>query len=140
MTHWAEDYIGKPWANGACGPDAFDCHGLVRAVYRERAGVALPVVDADALKPIQVLRAMRDYDYSAWAQIDAPAQEMDVVEMSLARRPHHVGVWIEIDGGGVLTAVEGAGVIFQTRRSLQLHGWNIVACYRHRTRIAEAAA
>lgn len=130
MSHWAETYIGKAWRNGAAGPDAYDCYGLVRAVYRYRRGVVLPVLDVDALAPICVRRAMRDYDYSAWQTIAAPAIELDVVEMSLAARPHHVGVYVDIDGGGVLTSVEGAGVIFQTLTSLQRHGWNIVACYR----------
>ena len=37
--HWTAEYLGKPWRNGAAGPDAFDCYGLVRAVYRDRYGV-----------------------------------------------------------------------------------------------------
>lgn len=129
-VHWAEHYVGKPWANGACGPDAYDCHGIVRAVYRDIAGVVLPVVDVDALNPRAVCRAVRDYDYSGWQEIAAPSQQLDVVEMSLASRPHHVGVFVDVDGGGVLTSVEGAGVIFQTLGSLRRHGWNIVSCYR----------
>lgn len=133
MSHWAENYIGKAWVNGAAGPDAYDCHGLVRAVYRDQACIVLPVVDVDALAPCAVRRAMRDYDYSAWFTVPAPCVELDVVEMSLARRPHHVGIYLAVDGGGVLTSVEGAGVIFQTLSSLSLHGWNIVACYRRKT-------
>ena len=63
----------------------------------------------------------------------APSRELDVVEMSLASRPHHVGVYLEVDGGRVLTSVEGAGVVAQSLGSLKLHGWNIVACYRRRS-------
>lgn len=132
MTHWAESYLGRPWASGAAGPDAYDCHGVVRAVYRDIFGVVLPVVDVDALQPLAVRRAMRDYDYSAWMPLAAPESEFDVVEMSHGNRPHHVGVWLEVDGGGVLTSVQGAGVIFQNMTSLRQHGWNIVACYRRR--------
>lgn len=130
--HWAERYIGKDWRSGAEGPDAYDCHGVVRAVYRERVGLCLPVVPVDALSPLAVRHAMRDYDYSDWETIPAPSRELDVVEMSLASRPHHVGVFIDVDGGGVLTSVEGAGVVFQTLTSLKRHGWNIVVCYRRR--------
>ena len=133
MRHWAEKYyIGRDWANGACGPDAFDCYGVVRAVYRYRAGVNLPVIDVDAFRPIAVRKAMHDFDYSGWELIDAPERELDIVEMSLASRPHHVGVYLETDGGGVLTSTEGAGVIFQTLGSLKRNGWNIVACYRRK--------
>lgn len=130
MTHWAEKYIGRPWENGACGPDAYDCYGVVRAVYLDQLGVTMPVLDVDALAPLSVRRAMRDYDYSQWQEIERPEQTFDVVEMSLANRPHHVGVYIDLDGGGVLTSIEGAGVIFQTLSSLRRHGWNIVSCYR----------
>lgn len=127
VFHWAEAYIGKPWANGACGPDAYDCHGVVRAVYRDRLSIELPVVNVDALQPLSVRRAMRDYDYSGWQKIAMPTQNFDVVEMSLAQRPHHVGVYLDC---GVLTSVEGSGVIFQSMASLRRHGWNVVACYR----------
>ena len=132
MIHWAEKYMGKRWANGACGPDAYDCHGIVRAVYSDHLGIDLPVIDANALSALSVARAMKSYDYSAWIEIDLPERDFDVVEMSLAKRPHHVGIYLTIDGGGVLTSVEGAGVVFQRLSSLKSHGWNITNCYRRR--------
>lgn len=129
MNHWAEEYIGKPWANGATGPEAYDCFGVVKAVYRDRLRVEVQTVDVNALKTLEVARAMRDYDYSAWEQVVAPEQEFDVIEMSLNRKPHHVGVFVD---GGVLTSVEGSGVIFQTLSSLKRHGWNITNTYRRK--------
>jgi cell wall-associated NlpC family hydrolase len=38
----AMDLVGKPYRNGAKGPDAFDCSGFVHHVYK-RSGVVLPV-------------------------------------------------------------------------------------------------
>lgn len=127
MNHWAEDYIGKPWANGATGPDAYDCFGVVRAVYLDQLGIYIPPVNVDALQPLAVARAMRDYDYSDWDQVAEPSNEFDVVEMSLNSKPHHVGVFVD---GGVLTSVEGSGVIYQSLVSLKRHGWNITNVYR----------
>lgn len=132
--HWSIAYIGCPWVSGAAGPDAYDCHGLVRAVYRDAFGIVLPVVEVDALNPRAVCCAVRDYDYSGWQELAAPDSEFDVVQMSYGNRPHHVGLFIEADGGGVLSAVEGAGVVFQSLTSLRQHGWNIVSAYRHRGR------
>lgn len=132
MMHWAESYLGKPWASGQCGPSAYDCHGVVRGVYRDRLGIDLPTVDANALSTLSVAKAMRHYDYSEWREIPKPERDLDVVEMSLARRPHHVGIWLDLDGGGVLTSVEGSGVIFQTLASLKRHGWKITNCYRRK--------
>ena len=42
----ARQHLGKPYRWGATGPDAFDCSGLVRTVYRE-LGVELPRVSRD---------------------------------------------------------------------------------------------
>lgn len=130
MIHWAEQYIGKPWVNGACGPDAYDCHGIVRAVYLEQLGIELPVVNVDALSTLDACRSIRDYDHSDWVEIPAPEFDLDVVEMSRSTRPHHVGVFVD---GGVLTSVESAGVVWQSMASLKRYGWNIVSCYRRRT-------
>lgn len=42
FVEYSKRYIGKPYARGAIGPDAFDCSGLVFACSRESIGVQLP--------------------------------------------------------------------------------------------------
>ncbi|HBF45493.1 MAG TPA: hypothetical protein DDW91_02915 [Shewanella frigidimarina] len=37
--------IGKPWVSRACGPDSYDCWGLVIASFRDIEGVILPKID-----------------------------------------------------------------------------------------------
>ena len=132
MSHWADAFLGRPWVGGQSGPEAYDCHGVVRAVYRDRLGITLPIVSADAHSAPSIARAMHAYDYADWDEIAAPERDLDVVMMTLSRRPHHVGVYLTIDGGGVLTAVEGAGVIYQPMSSLARHGWRITNVYRRR--------
>jgi len=39
----ARDQIGKPYAWGASGPNAFDCGGLVKYVYKQAVNVDLPM-------------------------------------------------------------------------------------------------
>ena len=46
--------------------------------------------------------------------------------------PVHIGVWLDIDGGGVLHAVRHAGVVFQNLAALDAHGWRIEGFYRFR--------
>lgn len=132
MNHWAEAYLGKPWESGASGPQAYDCYGVVRAVYRDRLDIGLPVVTVDAQSARSVVRAVRDYDHTDWEEIEVPGRDFDVCEMTLAHSPHHVGVYLAIDGGGVLTALEGIGVVFQPLASLARHGWTITNSYRRR--------
>lgn len=122
-------YLGKPWSNGSDGPDAFDCWGLVRAVYRQR-GIVLPVVDVDAHRALEVRHAMRD-NMDGWNLLGKP-EDYCAVLMSASLRPHHVGVWIPNDGGGVLHSVEGAGVIFNRKLTLKMSGWNLLGFYEWR--------
>lgn len=42
FVEYAKQFIGKPYARGAFGPDAFDCSGLVFTCSRESVGVQLP--------------------------------------------------------------------------------------------------
>lgn len=129
MTHWAERYIGLPWANHAQGPDAFDCWGFVRHVYAVERGIDLPLLDIDADQPLAVRHAIRDEKAaSRWIPTHRDnLVDFDVVLLSQARHPDHIGVSVE---GAVLHCVRGAGVVFQSFPSLAIGGWNVVACYR----------
>lgn len=128
--HWAAKYIGKPWISGGQGPDKFDCWGLVRFVMLDQRGIVLPVVNVDAASMIKVVRCFRDGSYDGWKQVDDPV-EFDGVLMSHASHPHHVGVWIGVDGGKVLHAVKGAGVTAMDRLHLRAAGWNIIGFWRY---------
>jgi cell wall-associated NlpC family hydrolase len=37
-----DEYVGLPYRDGGRGKDGCDCWGLVRLVYREKAGILLP--------------------------------------------------------------------------------------------------
>jgi hypothetical protein len=41
-----------------------------------------------------------------------------------------VGVWLDVDGGGVLHCAEGAGVVFQRSDAIKLNGWAVEGFYR----------
>lgn len=127
--HWATALIGKPWQNGAQGPDAFDCWGFVRHVYQTQRGVVLPVLNINADQPLAIRHAIAGEKSSAlWQPVAADAlADFDVVLLSKAQHPDHVGVWAS---GALLHCIRVAGVVHQTRQSLRQSGWNLVACYR----------
>lgn len=128
--HWAERYIGLPWVKGAQGPEAFDCWGLVRHVQRVHFGIEIPeiAVDADDLRAC--IRAFTGHaERARWAAVAAP-RPGDGVLLAHARHPVHAGVWLEPDGGGVLHAVRGAGVIYSSPSALRLSGWTRIEFYR----------
>jgi cell wall-associated NlpC family hydrolase len=120
------DYLGKPWENGASGPDSFDCWGLVRSVYLDH-GITLPVVDVDAHRSLNVRHAF-NADLVKWNRLEH-AENLCAVLMSKGKQPDHVGVWLHTEGGGVLHSIQGAGVVYNGIRSLGMMGYKVLGFY-----------
>ena len=128
--HWAEDLIGRPWVAGGRGPYAFDCWGLVRFCWRERFRIEVPEIPVDAANLRAVLSGFRDHpERERWKLVER-AREGDAVLMRQSRHPVHVGIWLAVDGGGVLHAARDIGVVFQGPADLTTHGWRIEGTYR----------
>ena len=125
MTHWAELYIGDSWVAGE-----HDCWGFVRRVYSEQFSIDVPVVDVDSHDLRAGIRAFDGHPERARWQETAVMRDGDAVLMGQGQRAHHVGIWCDVDGGGVVHAIVGAGVVFQSRTALELAGWHILAAYR----------
>lgn len=95
-------FIGKPFARGGRGPQAFDCWGLVLAL---RAALALPVPPDFAL-PLSTPLAVRQ-------RLSLCAPVVDPAPGAIAYSEHyaHAGiVW----AGRVVHAARGAGVVAWT--------------------------
>jgi cell wall-associated NlpC family hydrolase len=120
--------ITRPYREGAQGPDAFDCWGLVRAAYACLAGRELPLVAIDPKDTRAIIRlALSHPERAAFVQAAKP-RHLDIVFMSHCKQPHHFGVFLQVDGGGVLHAVEQSradkpGVTFDTVLALKMSGW-----------------
>lgn len=71
----------------------------------------------------------KDLAFQAFVEVEKP-QGGDVVLMRQAKNPVHAGLWLDIDGGGVLHCVRESGVVFQNIRSLNLSGWYLHSFYR----------
>lgn len=127
--HWAENYIGLPWSATGEGPDAFHCWAFVCLVQDRHFGRILPSI-ANPEDLLAIARDFRDHpERKRWDQVDVPA-EADCVLMRQARYPIHVGVWLDVDGGGVLHCAQEAGVAFQSVTALAANGWRIEGYYR----------
>lgn len=127
--HWAENYIGTPWSATGVGPGSYHCWAFVRHVQEEQFGRALPGIP----NPEGILSIARDFrdhpERRRWKRVKVPG-EGDCVLMRQARYPIHVGVWLDVDGGGVLHCSQEAGVAFQSLSSLALNGWSVEGFYR----------
>ena len=130
MTHFANKYIGLPWVAGASGPDEFDCWGFVRFVLEQEYKIKVPPVNVNPNNLRDVLSAFKkDLAFQSFQQVAVP-MDGDVVLLRQAKNPVHCGLWLNIDGGGVLHCVRGSGVVFQNIHSLNLSGWFLDSYYR----------
>ena len=123
--------IGKPWVSGADGPDAFDCWGLVKYIYRENLKIELPeFVGISRKSLLDISRNINEEIVNSWQEIFEPVH-LCGISMASNFRPYHVGLWID-DGNssGVLHAHNGQGVMFQSLQSIKNSGMKNVAFFK----------
>jgi len=128
--HWAINYLGMPWHSGHEGPHSFDCWGLVRYVQKQHFNLDVPsiIVDANDIRSV-VKEFCTSNERLRWHAV-TNMREGDCLLMSQSKEPTHVGVWIDADGGGILHAVRGIGVVFTNLSNLKHMGYNILGAYR----------
>ena len=115
---------------GAQGPDSFDCWGMVRWVLEHEYGVKVPAVNVNPDNLRSVLVAFKsDLAFQAFEEVFDP-KDGDVVLLRQSKHPVHAGLWLDVDGGGILHCCRDGGVVFQTLQSLHLCGWQIHSYYR----------
>lgn len=88
----AKDQVGDRYRTGSSGPDAFDCSGLTRYVYKKATGKALPHSSRAQYGVVKRIKAK-----------DARPGDLVFFFRNGAR---HVGVYI---GGGKMVHAKGVG-------------------------------
>jgi len=99
---WIESYVGLPWRPRGRDRGGVDCWGLVRLVYAEQLGIALPLWDTigpdDRIDATRTIR--RETAGRQWQEIPpTEARLLDFVVMRGA--PLHIGLMAS--GGGAHT-------------------------------------
>ena len=132
--HWAAHYIGLPWRAGARGPQAYDCWGLFLAIQCAQFGRQLPEIPVDATDLRAIAGTFKSHpERQHWALVTVPSTG-DAVLMRHSKFPSHVGIWLDVDGGGVLHCVRGEGVVFSSMTSLKFSGWSNIEFFTHESR------
>ena len=128
---WIDKYIGLPWVQGGREFPSFDCWGLVRDVYRSQLNINLPVHPYDTKDINKVASAILGDVRKSWVPIDEP-EHLCVVTMSTSKVPHHVGVFLALDGGLVLHSGEHQNACCQTVKQLhQTQGFSSIKFVKH---------
>lgn len=135
MQHWALQYIGKPWSATPRAPLSFHCWVLVQWVQRNHYNRDCPDYDivnpADQGLVAQAIRRARDS--LKWVKLTKPVDGCITTMSNGKDDPHHVGVYLSVDGGGILHARSKHGVLFQKRTHLRALGVNVIDYYHHRS-------
>ena len=125
MHLWVNDYIGLPWVAYARGPSAFDCAGVVIEVlakhYNQRTLPSFLNVITDDYRGITAA-VEAEKKTGLWRQVAEP--EDGAVALFYIRRNgdeyvRHLGVYVDIDGGGILHSAEKQQCTFDPVSRLQ---------------------
>lgn len=117
------ELIGLPWVVGAEGPDAYDCWGLARTVQREMFQREMPRISEPPVDVRSLVKFVREHRArTQWREVPGPVHG-GLVEMAHGRHPFHIGVYLDIDGGGILHSVNPAGVCWDLEITLRASGW-----------------
>ena len=116
----------QPWVQ-----DGLHCWRLVRDVQRDLFGRDLPPVLttapgcglAGARERIRLFGAHAENAH--WREVDGPVHGAiaKLARRGVAWGPEHAGVWLDLDGGGVLHTDAPHGVVFDTLPQLATRGW-----------------
>lgn len=124
-----KSYIGLPWEAGAAGPESWDCMAFVREVQGRYFGVAMPAITIPDYDDKRMLVGMVNshVENEHWRPVPSPAHG----DLVLVRSPVHYGIYLDVDGGGVLHCVRGQGVVWTKNTSWALSGFGRRQYLRH---------
>ncbi len=95
MNHWANKYVGLPFAEFGAARDGINCWGLVVLVYADELGIVLPTYRESyvSLEERAVIAALVDGERAdpVWRPVTS-ARSFDVVTFRRGTLETHVGI------------------------------------------------
>ncbi|SHN20219.1 hypothetical protein [Roseibium suaedae] len=117
--------IGAPYDPENRAP-GFHCWGAFCAAQEILGRAGFPEFVPDSMTNRARIAALTGHpERGRWREIAAPEHGCAVL-MGRSSLPIHIGCWLAIDGGGVLHAVPGPGVVFETLSRLRLASWRCI--------------
>ena len=123
QIEFVQSLIGLPYVDRANGPSEFDCWGLFRYVQKNLFSRDLETIISDTMNIREIAYLFKNHEErKKWRVCEKPTHG-GAVEMSHSRHPHHIGIWLDIDGGAILHCQPSAGVSFDPVLALKAGGW-----------------
>ena len=127
--HWAGQYVGKPWKPGEYGPEFFDCWGLVWHVATQHYGIQLPKFQGCHTMGLTAMAKLITHEiFDNWKPLQRP-KDGCCVAMSQGGPIHHVGIYVQTDGGVVLHSNMARGTVAQSIAATKASGYRRLEFY-----------
>lgn len=120
-------YCGLPYQLGACGPDKYDCRGLMVHIQRKYFSHNVPdLPNGEEMRDMYEQRLKS----GIWELVDCP-QDGDGAILRGGDHPH-VGVYLEIDSmnKGVIHSIDGIGVMWTPKNHFRAQGFSRIQYIR----------
>lgn len=118
--------VGLPYAEGGMGPDAFNCWGLLSYVQLTHFSKKLPNAPIGNSAACIALFE-KGLSGGHWLKQDFPSHGCGVL-MRDGQEPH-VGVYLDIDGGGVIHSLREVGVTWTPMQDMVRRGYRKATYY-----------
>lgn len=114
QKHWSHKYIGKPYVLGG----QYDCWTLFREIQENEFHITVPLLGSESV--------------DKWKAIEfSKRKEGCAILLTRGKLPHHIGIWIDQDLGGIIHAVDKLGVIFTPGDKIRANRWKIFGTYKY---------
>lgn len=124
--HWAYEYLGKPYIEGAEGPDAYDCWGLVRTICAKQIDCKMPLINIGRNdNGPAIAKALR-----GWVKVNPPYKEYDVLTMKNSYG-RHIGICIKANGRLMFLHAEVPQVQVSELNRLNMFGYKEIQGWRY---------
>lgn len=124
--HWAMEYLGKPYVEGADGPDNYDCWGLVRDVCAKRIDCHMPLLNIGRNDNREAITDA----IKGWKKVDPPYQEYDVLLMR-NKLGRHIGICIKANNRIMMLHAEVPQVQISEVSERGLYGYSEIQGWRY---------
>lgn len=119
-----------------------DCWDFARKLELAVYNIELPEILVDysnveesklARLQMQLKAIMTHKERENWRLVEPPAKPNSgaLVEMTHSIAPHHLGVWVGLDGGSIAHYLPELGIQFQTIWRAKAAGWRGLTFYEH---------
>lgn len=126
FSNWAFEYLGKPYREGADGPDVYDCWGLVRDVCAKRIDCEMPLINIGR----QDNQAAISEAVKGWKKVNKPYEEFDILTMK-GMFGRHIGICVKVNERLLMLHAEVPQVQLIELERLSMVGYKDVQGWRY---------